>query len=78
MQKKNTTPIDPEVLREAMRAEKAQYARDWRKNNIEKVNAYQRQWNKNNPEKKAEYNKRYWERKALARLQQEKESGGGE
>lgn len=43
----------------AAKEEKARYAREWRKKN---------------PGKNAEYVRRYWEKKALARLQQEKEA----
>lgn len=55
--KAKPTANDLELMK-IVRAEKAQYAREWR--------------NKN-PGKAAEYNRRYWERKALARLEQEKE-----
>ena len=35
---------------------------------------YSREWRKKHPDKVSEYNKRYWEKKALARLQQETEA----
>ncbi|MDL2219386.1 hypothetical protein LJC04_03490 [Ruminococcaceae bacterium OttesenSCG-928-O06] len=34
--------------------------------------AYHRDWRKRNPEKLREYNKRYWIKKAKARLEEEK------
>ena len=35
-------------------------------------NRYAKEWRKNNPEKVAASNRRYWERKALERLESEK------
>lgn len=48
----------------AARAARAEYGRNYRKKNRERLNAYQRDWNKRNPEKVKLYQERYWAKKA--------------
>lgn len=38
-------------------------------------NRYAKEWRKNNPEKVAANNRRYWQRKALERLERERAEG---
>lgn len=57
-----------EILREeelelARRAQ-AEYLRQWRQKNRERVNQYNREWRAKNKDKVREYNRRYWLRKA--------------
>ena len=49
------TKITPEIIEELARAEQRKYKAEWRKNNKDKIR---------------ETNKRYWMKKALARLEQ--------
>lgn len=51
-------------LSNAAREAKNEYARQWKKNNLDKVKAYHRNWRKNNPDKVKANNIKYWERKA--------------
>lgn len=54
-----------------------QYKREWYAKNKEKVREYHRMWREKHPEyleRYREYNKRYWEKKALAVMQQEQKN----
>lgn len=47
------------------KAARAEYMREYRKKNPEKIAAYMREYRKKNPEKIAACMLRYWEKKAL-------------
>ena len=51
-------------LSEGARMMQAQYMRQWRAKNRERINDYNRKWRAANPERVREYNSRYWEKKA--------------
>lgn len=70
------------TMSDAARKAKAEYAREYRKANAEKIResrrryrkghiaqiaAYQRKWNREHPDAKRRYNAAYWERKAAAK-----------
>lgn len=46
------------------REARAQYMREYRQRNKDRLNAYARQWRKNNPEKVTSYTEKQWEKKA--------------
>lgn len=48
---------------------KAQYAKEYRLKNRDKLNQYRKQWAQDNPEKIKQYQETYWKKKA-------KEGGG--
>lgn len=54
---------------------RAEYQREYRAKNRERLNSYRRQWNKDNPDKVRKYQADYWNRKAEAK-QKEKGDGG--
>ena len=43
---------------------RAEYQREYKRKNAEKINAYNRAWRKANPEKTRQYNQNYWQKKA--------------
>lgn len=56
---------------EALEA-KQNYDREYRKKNRQKLNRQQREWRARNPDKVEEYKQRYWEKKAKAKTEPEK------
>jgi len=47
-------------------ATKAEYQRQYRQRNRERLNEYRKAWNKANPEKVKQYQENYWNKKAIA------------
>ena len=65
MSKNNSNDLTmSEAAIECRREYRRRSAREWRKKNREKVNAYKREWSRKNPDKVKLYQVRYWERKA--------------
>ena len=50
-------------MTEEARKARAEYAKEYRSRNKERLNAYRRQWNKDNPDKVKQYNETYWGKK---------------
>jgi len=44
---------------------KAEYARQYREKNRERLNQYRREWNKKNKDKVKAYQENYWDKKAV-------------
>lgn len=53
------------TLSDEAKKKRAEYQREYRKNNRDRINKYHAEWRKNNPDKVKEHIKSYWERKAL-------------
>ena len=51
-------------LSEAARAARAEYKKQYREANKDRIAAYQKQWHEANPGKKTEYERNHWERVA--------------
>lgn len=51
-------------MNDAAKKARADYQREYKRKNAEKINAYNRAWRKANPEKVKEYNSNYWQKKA--------------
>lgn len=51
-------------LSEAARAARAEYKKQYREANKDRIAAYQKQWHEANPGKRAEYERNHWERVA--------------
>lgn len=45
---------------------KAQYAKEYRRKNRERLNEYRKQWAQDNPEKVKKYQETYWTKKGAA------------
>lgn len=46
------------------RQAQAAYAKEYRRKNRERLNAYRRKWSKDNPDKVKQYQETYWKKKA--------------
>ena len=75
--------LTDEQLEELAREKQREYLREWRKKNPDKVKEYNkkqreymreymREWRKKNPDKVKEYNQRYWRRRAIRELKENK------
>ena len=53
-------------MNEEAKKKKAEYMREYRAKNREKVNSAQREYYKKNKDKIREYQRRYWEKKTAA------------
>lgn len=49
---------------EQAKRSRAEYMREYRRKNRERINAKRREWRQKNKDKVAEYNRRYWMKKA--------------
>lgn len=54
-----------ELLTDEARKKRAEYNREYRNRNRERINAKNREWHKNNPDKNKEYIQRYWNKKVM-------------
>lgn len=45
---------------------RAEYMRQWRKNNRDRINEYKRKWARENPERVRSYTDKHWAKKAQA------------
>ena len=55
------------------RTARAEYQKQYREKNQERLNAYRRDWNKKNPDKVKQYQEDFWKRRAA-----EPAAAGGE
>ena len=55
--------MEKEMLEKAKKL-KAEYLKQYRKDNKDKLNAYQREYRANNKDKVKQYNQNYWLKKA--------------
>ena len=67
--------IDSEKLKELAQQQKREYERRYREENRERLKEYQKQWRLNNPGKTEQYRDTYWEKKALAAIEEAKQRG---
>lgn len=51
---------------EAAKKARAEYQREYKRKNAERINAYNREWRKKHPEKTKQYNENYWIKRAKA------------
>jgi hypothetical protein len=56
-------------LSEEAKAARAEYKRQYREANKDRIAAYQREWRKKNPDKRAEYERRHWEKVAAGQAE---------
>ena len=54
-----------ELITDEAKKKRAEYQREYRNRNRERINAKNREWHKNNPDKNKEYIQRYWNKKVM-------------
>ena len=53
------------LITDEAKKKRAEYQREYRNRNRERINAKNREWHKNNPDKNKEYIQRYWNKKVM-------------
>jgi len=68
--------MDNKKIKELADAERKEYLKNWRAKNKEHIAAYSKEWRANNKDKIKANMERYWERRALKRLQEAGDRNG--